>query len=245
MEKPRLELLVPPTAIDEHEQLQWERELLGLYLSRHPLEPFEIMLSEQTVPLNSLQAEHDGKMVTVGGIVASVRDITTRNGKKMAFIKIEDHFGELEIILFPGNYEQFASQLQQDRVVLIRGKVNGRDKDGNRTGEVKVLVENVREITVEQAAAYQPSGQKKDVPVADVKPVNERVYIRLSDTGDEKTLLTLKQTIDSNKGDTEVVLVLGDAAAKQAIKLPGGINRASDGLNQLKELVGTENLVIR
>jgi len=249
IEKPRLELAEPAAAIDEHEQLQWERELLGLYLSRHPLEAYEVMLSEQTVPLNNLRAEHDGKMVTVGGIVTSVRDITTRNGKKMAFIKIEDHFGELEIILFPGNYEQFASQLQQDRVVFIRGKVNSRDKDGNSTGEVKVLVENVREITVEQAAAYQPSGQKKETPAAspsaNAKPVNERVYIRLSDTGDEKTLLTLKQTIDSNKGDTEVVLVLGDAAAKQAIKLPGGINRAGEGLTRLKELVGNDNLVIR
>ncbi|HVV26163.1 MAG TPA: DNA polymerase III subunit alpha [Candidatus Saccharimonadales bacterium] len=245
IEKPRLDLAEPPTQIDEHEQLQWERELLGLYLSRHPLEAFEVMLSEQTVPLNSLQAEHDGKLVTVGGIVASVRDITTRNGKKMAFIKIEDHSGELEIILFPGNYEQFAAQLQQDRVVLIRGKVNSRDKDGNRTGEVKVLVENVREITAEQAAAYQPSGQKKAAPAVDAKPASERVYIRLSDTGDERTLLSLKQTIDSNRGDTEVVLVLGDAAAKQAIKLPGGINRASDGLTQLQQLVGTENLVIK
>jgi DNA polymerase-3 subunit alpha len=245
IEKPRLDLAEPQVAIDEHEQLQWERELLGLYLSKHPLEAFEVMLSEQTIPLNSLQAEHDGKMVTVGGIVTSVRDIVTRNGRKMAFIKIEDHFGELEIILFPGNYEQFAAQLLQDRVVLIRGKVNSRDKEGNSTGEVKVLVEDVRELTTEQAANYQVSGQKKEMPVADIKLANERVYIRLSDTGDEKTLLTLKQTIDSNKGDTEVVLVLGDTSAKQAIKLPGGINRASDGLNQLKELVGNDNFVIK
>lgn len=244
MEKPRLELQQPTGEVDEHEQLQWERELLGLYLSSHPLEAFEVMLSEQTVPLNSLEAHHDGKMVTVGGIVTSVRDITTRNGKKMAFIRIEDHFGELEIILFPGNYEQFASQLQQDQIVLIRGKVNSRDKDGKSTGEVKVLVEDVRGITVEQAAAYQPSGQKKELPVAD-KPLSERVYIRLSNTGDEETLVSLKQTIDNHQGDTEVVLVLGGASSKQAIKLPGGIDRTGSGLDELKQLVGNENLVIR
>ena len=246
IEKPRLELIVPPTALDEHEQLQWERELLGLYLSKHPLEAFEAMLSEQTVPLSGLQAGHDGKMVTVGGIVTSVRDITTRNGKKMAFIKIEDHFGELEIILFPGNYEQFSPLLLQDKVVLIKGKVNSKDKDGNQTGEVKVLVENVREITIEQADDYQSSGQKKVMPEAvATASISERVYIRLNNTGDEKTLLSLKKTIDSNRGDTEVVLVLGDAAKKQAIKLPGGIDRAGDGLDVLKELVGSDNLVIR
>jgi DNA polymerase-3 subunit alpha len=244
IEKPRLELAEPQGPQDEREQLLWERELLGLYLSKHPLEAFETMLSEQTIPLNSLQAEHDGKMVTIGGIVSSVRDITTRNGKRMAFIKIEDHFGELEVILFPGNYEQHAAMLQQDKIVFVKGKINSRDKDGNSTGEVKVLVEDVREITIEQADAYQPSGEKKEA-LAAAKPASERVYIRLDSTGDEKTLLSLKQTIDNNRGDTEVVLVLGDAAAKQAIKLPGGINRAGDGLDLLKELVGQDNLVIR
>jgi DNA polymerase-3 subunit alpha len=221
--------------------------LLGLYLSQHPLESFETFLSEHTVPLNSLEEGHNGKTVTVGGIVTSVRDITTRNGRKMAFIKLEDHFGELEIILFPGSYEQHSASLQQDRIVLVRGKVNSRDKDGNSTGEVKVNVENVREITTEQAKSYKPTGQQANMPEsAKTSPLNERIYIRLASTNDEKKLISLKKTIDSYKGDTEVVLVLGADAAKQAIKLPGGINRSSDeGLSQLKELVGTDNLVIR
>lgn len=242
-EHPRLELQTPPGEPDNNLQLQWERELLGIYLSQHPLEAFETILGEQTVPLNSLEAGHDGKTVTIGGIVTSVRDITTRNGRRMAFVKIEDHFGELEIILFPGNYEQHAAMLQQDKIVLIRGKVNARDKNGKSTGEIKVTVDNAKEITTEQALAYQPIG-KKPILASD-QPSNERVYIRMDSTDDEKTLLSLKKTIDSHKGDTEVVLVLGADAAKQAIKLPGGINRAGEGLDQLKQLVGTDNLVIR
>lgn len=246
IERPKLELAEPPASVDEREQLQWERDLLGLYLSSHPLEAFESILSEQTVPLNSLEAGHNGKQVTVGGIIADVRDITTKNGKRMAFVKLEDNFGELEIVLFPGSYEKSADLWQRDKVVVIKGKVNSRDKDGNNTGEVKVMVDDAREITAEHAASYQPSGLKKTVPTATVKPsLSERVYIRLNSTGDEQTLLTLKQTIDDNKGDTEVVLVLGENSSKQAIKLPGGIDKASKGLDHLKELVGTDNLVIR
>ena len=236
---------MPPAEPDNHQQLQWERELLGLYLSQHPLESYEEFLNEHTVPLNSLEEGHDGKLVTIGGIVSSVRDITTRNGRRMAFIKLEDHFGELEIILFPGSYEQFAPTLQQDKVVLIKGKVNSRDKDGRVSGEIKVNVENAKEITAEDAAAYRPTGRKASLPEA-AKPLNERVYIRLANTQDENKLVSLKKTIDSHKGETEVVLVLGAETSKQAIKLPGGINRASDeGLAELKELVGTDNLVIR
>ncbi len=241
----RLELQMPPAELDDHQQLQWERELLGLYLSQHPLDSFEEFLNEHTVPLNSLEEGHDGKLVTIGGIVSSVRDITTRNGRRMAFVKLEDHFGELEIILFPGSYEQFAPTLQQDKIVLIKGKVNSRDKDGRVSGEIKVNLENAKEITTEDAAAYQPTGRKASLPEA-AKPLNERVYIRLVSTQDEDKLVSLKKTIDSHKGDTEVVLVLGAEASKQAIKLPGGINRASDeGLAKLKDLVGTDNLVIR
>jgi hypothetical protein len=58
-------------------------------------------------------------------------------------------------------------------------------------------------------------------------------------------LLSLKETIDKHRGETEVVLVLGEASAKQAIKLPGGIDRASDGLSKLQTLVGADNLVIK
>jgi DNA polymerase-3 subunit alpha len=246
VERPTLELITPPVPIDEREQLQWERDLLGLYLSRHPLEAYETMLSEQTVPLNNLQAGHDGKPVTVGGIITDVRDITTKNGRRMAFVKIEDNFGELEIVLFPGSYEKNSDLWKRDTVVIIKGKVNSRDKEGNNTGEVKVMVDEAREITVDQAAAYQPVGQTKAAPQATVAlPVIQRVYIRLGNTGDEQTLQSLKKTIDNNQGDTEVVLVLGENSSKQAIKLPGGINRASAGLDQLKQLVGTDNLVIR
>ncbi len=255
--RPRLELQIPPAPVDSREQLIWERELLGLYLSQHPLELFETILSEQTVPLNTITVDHHGKSVTVGGAITEFREITTRNGQKMAFVKIEDRFAEVEVILFPNSYQQTAGLWERDRVVLIRGKVNARDKDGGESSEVKIMVDDAREITSQQAGAYQGTGKKIKTPKpkktvsgkpADIiatTPLHERLYIRLHNTNDQQTLLTLKQTIDSHQGETEVVLVLGEAASKQAIKLPGGIDRTSDGLAQLAALVGADNLVLQ
>ena len=265
IERPRLELLPPPAAADTREQLLWERELLGLYLSQHPLELFETFLEEQTVPMSSLAPEHDKKAVTIGGTIAEMREITTKNGQKMAFVKLEDLTGELEIILFPSTYQQTLGLWERDRVVLVRGKVNARDRDGNPSSDIKVMADDAREITTQQAAAYQATGKKVKTPKASKKSVdspapmpgpgarglndssklNERVYIRLFNTSDESVLLSLKQTLDAHRGETEVVLVLGESAQKQAIKLPGGLDRASDGLHRLKELVGPDNLVIR
>jgi DNA polymerase-3 subunit alpha len=262
-DSPRLELQAPAAGADNNQQLLWERELLGLYLSQHPLELFETILAEQTVPLNSLEVEHDGKSVSVGGVITNVREITTKNGQKMAFVKIEDRFGEIEAVLFPNSFQQTVGLWERDRVVLIKGKVNARDKNGNQSAEVKVMVDDAREITSQQAAAYEATGKKPKAPKAKVakaaavpkaadrsaptaaRPPNERLYIRLANTSDQQTLLSLKETIDSHHGETEVVLVLGEAAGKQAIKLPGGIDRTSDGLTKLRALVGSDNLVIQ
>jgi DNA polymerase-3 subunit alpha len=252
----KLELAAPTTPLEQRDQLIWERELLGLYLSQHPLEAFATYLAEQTVPLSSLKPEHDGRAVTVGGAITDVRDIVTKNGQHMAFVKLEDQSGEIEVVLFPSAYQQTVGLWERDRVVLIRGKVNARGRDGAEAVEAKVMGDDAREITPAQAAAYEATGKQpkvpkpkattvKHAPEARAEPANPRVYIRLTNTSDQDKLVSLKQTIDSHHGDTEVVLVLGEAADKQAIKLPGGIDVGSDGMDQLKTLVGADNLVVR
>ena len=254
---PALELQAPDKLIDQRQQLLWERELLGLYLSQHPLELFENILAEQSIPLNSLKPEHDNKLVAVGGTITTYRDITTKNGQKMAFVALEDLHGSTELIVFPGAFQQTLGLWEVDRVVLVRGKVNSRDKTGKPVDEIKILVDDAREITIEQATAYQPTGKKPKVPKvrAAKTPKNTaanssetprpRVYIRMNNTDEQEKLLGLKQTIDAHKGDTEVVLVLGDNDSKQAIKLPGGIDHTGQGVHVLEELVGSGNLVIK
>jgi DNA polymerase-3 subunit alpha len=199
---------------------------------------FEKILERQTKPLNSITVDHNGQSVSIGGAVTDVREITTRNGQKMAFVKVEDRYAEIEVVLFPASYQKTAGLWERDRVVLVNGKVSTRDRNGNGSGEVKIMAESAKDI----AAAHTGPGTSGS---AGAKPASERLYIRLQDTNDEKTLLSLKETIDSHKGSTEVVLVLGEASSKQAIKLPGGIDTGSPGLTKLRDIVGVDNLVIR
>ncbi|HEX9153342.1 MAG TPA: hypothetical protein VF809_00815, partial [Candidatus Saccharimonadales bacterium] len=177
---------------------------------------------------------------------------------------------ELELILFPGAYQQTAGLWERDRVVLVRGKISAKDREGNIGEEVKIMVDDGREITAEQATAYQPIGKKmrppgsKKSPAATVtatKPRSskdkdnkdgspaaapvERVYIRLHDSNNQQLLLSLKQCIDETKGPTEVVLVLGPSESKQIIKLPAGITKNDAILAKLKELVGDDNVIVQ
>jgi len=78
-----------------------------------------------------------------------------------------------------------------------------------------------------------------------IEKSNQRLYIRIENSSDQQTLVSLKQTLDKHKGETQVVLVLGQDSAKQAIKLPGGIDRDSEGFGLLQELVGSDNLVLK
>lgn len=259
--KPQLTLDEAAPKINQHEQLTWERELLGLYLSQHPLELYETFLSEQATPLNEIKPEHDGKQVNVGGAIGDVREITTKNGQKMAFVKLEDQFGETETILFPNSYQRTLGLWQRDRVVLIRGKVSAKDRDGNIGTEIKIMVDDAREVTHEQAASYQSTGKKikgpgkpgkKSVKTTTTASSNAksihaspRVYIRLPSTEDQALLLSLKSAIDAHTGPTDVVLVLGEGASKQIIKLPTGLTETPEALASLHTLVGPANVKVQ
>lgn len=254
--KPKINLSKATKEYTPNEQLKWERELLGLFLSQHPLKVFENYLSELTVPISELKPEMDGKLTVVGGSISELREITTKNGQKMAFVKLTDLSGEIELILFPNTYQQTIGTWERDKVVLVRGKVNARDRQtGELLPEPKIIPEEAREITEEQARAYQLTGKKIKIPTirttntasktAKSSDAKEKVYIRIKDSSDAKLLTDLKRVIDDNVGQTEVVLVLGESQNRQVIKLPAGLSPTSQALEQIRSIVGEEQLVIQ
>ena len=153
-----------PVKHTEKERLTWERELMGLFISSHPLDSYDAYFEEQTVPLSRVNADIDGKKVTVGGLVSSVRTIITKSGTKMAFVKIEDKSNEAEIVVFPNLFEQVGAKLVQDAVIRIGGKVNARDRDGNLRSEASVIADEVIEITDEELKNYESTGRKMEAP---------------------------------------------------------------------------------
>jgi DNA polymerase-3 subunit alpha len=265
--RPQLTLEKAALVYNPREQLLWERELLGLYLSQHPLSMFSTYLAEQTMPLAELKPEHDSKAVVVGGSITDMREITTKNGAKMAFVKLEDQSGELELILFPNAYQQTTGLWERDRVILARGKLSAKDREGNIGEELKIMVDDAREITAEQAQAYTETGKRVKLPgqkrsaalasptkariaasaaaAAQAPNTPQRVYVRLQDAANQELLRSLKQTIDDYTGDTEVVLVLGPAEGKQIIKLPARIKANPDSIEKLRQLAGATNIKVQ
>lgn len=237
----------------ESDYLQWERELMGLYLSDHPLSKYETYLSEKTHPINSIDKNHDGKKTKIGGIINNVRVIQTKKGDNMAFVTLADTYGEIELLLFPATYEQTAWLWEVDKIVYVEGSVNAKDRDGQITDDIKINVSLAREILPQEAEAYKEKGKrikplkkivpnnKKDMPKKEQQKL-KRIYIRMPSTDNTEQLKSLKQHIDNNPGKSEVVLVVGENNSKQAIRVPNRTSDADYCVDELVGLFGAENV---
>ena len=115
--------------IPKRERLRWEKELIGLYLSEHPLGDIATEMHEYvTADVADLAEEEDQSKVTIGGIVASSRRILTKAGSTMLVPTIEDLTGSVEVVVFPKVFEQTAQSWADDAVVLVSGRIDRRDE---------------------------------------------------------------------------------------------------------------------
>ena len=122
----------------DRERFAWEKDLLGVYVSSHPVQQLNVDLSRfTTCPCPELDERHDGKNVSLVGMLASIRTTVTKKGDKMAFVQLEDMQGQCEAVLFPDVYEKCKENLQEERVVHVKGKAQTR---GTRTS---VLVDSL------------------------------------------------------------------------------------------------------
>jgi DNA polymerase-3 subunit alpha len=107
--------------------LRLEKELLGLYISGHPLDPFYETLKRQKFDIEGTKEKmHEGITTVIGGMLESVQTILTKNGEKMAFGKLADHSGSIEIVAFPRIYKEYETLFRPEQCVLIEGKMSTR-----------------------------------------------------------------------------------------------------------------------
>lgn len=140
--------------MDPKEKIEWERKLLGFYVSGHPLDSYKEQLIACT-PLYHLTAEgnqYDGRMVTIGGTISRIKGTMTKKGQPMGYVTIEDYDGEVETVVFPSVWETVRPILAEDAAVAIRGRVQANERD------VRVLAEEIIPLDKLRASAPSPAG---------------------------------------------------------------------------------------
>lgn len=210
----------PPDGVewDKRMKLAFEKEMLGIYVSDHPLrEIAEAIQVARTASLGDLDAVRDGETHWFAGIITKSEKIATRQGRIMGSLVLEDLEGSIEAIMFAQAYERFREQVAEDSVVRVRAKFERSDRG------TKLLISDVQPFDGRMFAA-PPGGIEITAPVA-----------VLHDGGSGK----LKTLLASYPGRDEVrVKLVGDEGAK-VLRLPDTVDRGDANLHaELKEMFG-------
>jgi len=143
-------LQLPAGQLEKREILAWEKELLGLYLSEHPLKEYQEKLQELATPLNELTEQQANQVVRVGGIVHELKKITTKSNQSMAFAQIEDAHGSIEAVVFPNAFASLSALWQIDQPVLIQGRISNKD------GALKIIVDQAWDLEETLSGSWAP-----------------------------------------------------------------------------------------
>lgn len=133
--------LVPANPVTPAEKLSWEKELLGLYISGHPLEQFkEKLLNQKTTIKKIKESSKENDLAVVGGLIENIRSILTKSGDKMFFIKFVDLTDEIELVVFPRILQEFPNIFVPDQCIVVKARVSSRN------GEKSLIAEKAKKL---------------------------------------------------------------------------------------------------
>jgi len=142
-------------AANDYDKLSWEKELLGLYVSGHPLEKYKNFLENMTMPIKKINTDLSqarvrsnpferyiiqGEMVTIGGIISNIKKVITKNGQPMMFVKVQDLTDRIEVVVFPSLVEKNSDLFKENKIISVTGRTDVKD------GSPKVIASEVEEI---------------------------------------------------------------------------------------------------
>ena len=247
-----LKNLKPAETTPPNEYLNWERQLLGLYLSQHPLQAYQGYF-DQHQQISQLSADNQAEVELVA-MVKVIRTVTTKKGQAMAFVTVEDLSDELDLVVFPDTYSATVDVWQPDAILQLKGKTQAANDDSDN---LQLIVNQATEVDP-QALATKPAVENSPQPVKqpspaalDPKPTKQpqaapkkpdRLWLRLLNSDDTAKLEAIKTALDEHPGQTEVVLVLGADSNKQLLRLPQRVATNPKLVKRLKTTVGASNV---
>jgi DNA polymerase-3 subunit alpha len=216
-----LEIEVPATEWDKSTLLTFEREMLGLYVSDHPLLGVEHVLRSHT-DMSISQLLDDGPqdaMVTIGGLITGIQRKVSRQGASWAVVNVEDLEGAIEVLFFSNTYNQYALSLTEDRVVVVRGRFSRTDEQVRFTA---------LEMKMPDISAAPTGPLLISLPAAQVTPpIVER----------------MKEILRSHPGKREVHLQVIDQAKSTTLKIDALVTSSPSLSADLKAILGPDCLI--
>lgn len=233
---------------EKKQKLDFEKELLGFYLTEHPqAEKLSQMGELATYKISELFTENvHGQTVTVGGIIEAVRNVITKNSNQpMCFAKVSDLVKSIEVVVFPRNYATTAAVWQVDNVVLLSGKVESRqsrdadEETGESSPEISLIVDSAVAYTGSDTILPKPppsarGGGSTPQPASKTeKPITIEVPKGLPSA----KLVELNTVLQTHKGTKPAELIFTNGNSAKILPLPYGLNWSSELSDQIRQLL--------
>ena len=219
---------------DKSELLRMEKEVLGIYLSDHPLRAYSNIIGKYSnFSTGDLEDDayneknFDGKRVKVVGIIESINKKFTKNQKIMEFVKFEDLYGTMELIVFPQKYEQYSDILNEDEILIVSGRLNIIEGE-----DPKILVDNIQSIKTISNVEKQDETQPK-------------LFLRITKNMPSYILDKVKPILLNSKGNTQSNIYFEEKKQNYLLGNEFRISCEDNTIDQLVSLLGRENVVLK
>jgi DNA polymerase-3 subunit alpha len=220
---------------DKKYLLAMEKDMLGLYISGHPLDEFQDELDTLTntkiselINIENDEGGHmeyrveDGQRVIVGGIVSGVKIKATKNNDIMAFVTLEDVVGSIEVLVFPKTYHKCGKMISEDSVIVIKGRVSVREEE-----QPKIIAEDIEPL-------------KKINTPTELK----KLYIRLNDGSWQQQIEELRGVLESSPGNCPLYIILEKTRKKFMAPRELWVNITERVVSELEKRIGNDNVKV-
>ena len=216
------------------DMMTMEKETTGIYISGHPMDDYRSLLKNtHVVPIGSLMSEDnpykDDSIISVAGIVQSIKMKTTRNNSMMAYVTVEDDTASIEMLAFSNVLSQYGGYLRENSPVVVTGRLSIRDEK-----EPQIVINRARPIS-----DYATQMPEEPVP-APAQPTANKLYLQLSGENDSR-YRKVKAILNMFPGEAQVVLFFADNRTRRGTQA----SLDSRMLAELKNLLGEANVVLK
>ncbi len=209
----------------KEEILLWEKELLGMYVSSHPLERYKQVL-EGFTPIREFSAEQEAQTVTIAGLIAKLKRTLTKKNDPMAFFTIEDTTGHVEVLVFPKLMPEVTHLLVADTVVEVTGRLNERE------GEITIIADSVKTLPTDDLYSMAKANMEKD----------KELIIYMTGLASPDSLEQIKNVLASNPGQAQVYVMIGTGTNAKKIKAKSLATISQKLFTELKKISGVSQV---
>jgi len=235
----------------KEERLALEKEVLGLYVTGHPLEKYEDILKKTVTLFSNIVDSYqdlkdagirDGQQVSIGGLIVEMKTMMTKKGQMMAFLTLEDLYGRIEVVVFPKTYDEYRRYLKPDQPVVIKGRINY-----NEEARTSVIAAQLYPIG-------EPPKHKESLEVKESKMIYEtndgarnrqKLVLSLGDLTEKALIKSVKSILIKYPGPVPVVLYLKNENKHFGANKDLWVTLEETLITELGQILGIKNVEVK